>query len=90
MNQTNINDCPICIEPLIDDITTTVCGHQIHGKCLQQLYEYNHLNAKQTSCPLCMHMLIKKPHVVILMQPTSSNSLHSSVNISRSEQEKQT
>jgi hypothetical protein len=41
-------DCPICLEPIVDDCTLLICDHYVHGACI------DHATFKaQNRCPLC-------------------------------------
>jgi hypothetical protein len=46
----NDNDCPICLEKLLNCMTTK-CQHQFHTLCLEKWLE------KNSSCPICRHII---------------------------------
>ena len=43
--------CPICLDPLESDISTTVCRHRFHRACLAQWTQV------RPACPLCQENL---------------------------------
>jgi len=47
------NDCPICFEPLNDDVRVTLCEHTFHTQCIGRWFQYN------GSCPVCRTVLIE-------------------------------
>ena len=53
-------NCPICYEPLIDNIKTLICNHIFHDKCIKEWLQY-----KET-CPYCrvsIPIIIKKSSI---------------------------
>ena len=40
-------DCPICIDPLVDDTYTTLCNHEFHTTCIWRWLQESHF------CPMC-------------------------------------
>ena len=55
-----IDNCSICLEPLINNTKKLSCNHILHNDCYDLLYEQN--NPK---CPLC-NVKIVKPETTIL------------------------
>jgi hypothetical protein len=51
----NTGECPICLESLKNDRTTTKCGHTFHKKCIEQALKRN------GKCPMCRQQLVKQP-----------------------------
>ena len=49
--QSNDNDCTICMELLIDDVTKLKCGHVYHNQCIQDWRRGSMESSKR--CPLC-------------------------------------
>ncbi len=45
-------DCTICLEKLSDDVSSTLCGHLFHTKCIG--------NIKTNKCPVCRKLVIIK------------------------------
>ena len=55
--KTNIElskQCPICSEPLTQDIRVLRCGHRFHNECIE-----NALRAGYNSCPLCRTPIVE-------------------------------
>ena len=49
------DNCPICYEPLREDIYTTVCCHKFHKNCITKIFK--------DKCPLCrskLHLISKE------------------------------
>ena len=47
MSDEEDDDCPICLDPLINPQVTTLCGHHFHEDCLRTLVQ------SSTNCPCC-------------------------------------
>ena len=69
--------CPICLEPLNENITTTNCNHQFCSVCLDEL-----MNNNKVECPLCRAIIKEysndneKVRVLIISnnrRPTNTN-----------------
>jgi len=45
-------DCCICMDDIIQPITTTKCGHKFHSACLNAWFN------KKSNCPLCRQNLL--------------------------------
>ena len=55
---TTINDCPICFEPMIEDVRIALpCGHRFHKDCIQ-----NWLTRSQGRCPKCRTVVTNIPY----------------------------
>ena len=55
--KTNIElskQCPICSEPLTQDIRVLRCGHRFHNECIE-----NALHAGYNNCPLCRTPIVE-------------------------------
>ncbi|XP_027019300.2 E3 ubiquitin-protein ligase TRIM39-like [Tachysurus fulvidraco] len=52
--------CPICVDVLIDPVTTP-CGHNFCKSCLAQCWDKN----KHCRCPLCIKKFTKRPELQI-------------------------
>ena len=61
----NIDDCPICLNPLPDNppITQLNCGHQFHKDCICDWF----MNRNKRTCPMCRRV-IKENEVNFLCQ----------------------
>ena len=47
------NECPICSEPLTQDVRVLRCGHRFHNECIESwLTSHN-------SCPLCRRPIVE-------------------------------
>ena len=42
------HNCPICREPIVEDICVTPCAHHYHTACLYEWFK------RRTVCPLCL------------------------------------
>lgn len=42
-----VEECPICLDDLTDDVTRLACGHEFHSKCIDEWFK------KDRSCPTC-------------------------------------
>jgi len=66
-----VDDCPICLAPLVGKCVKTRCGHEFHGDCLEQ-----HLlvtAVERPTCPLCRgEMRLKLP---VSAEATSGNAI---------------
>ncbi|XP_050539541.1 uncharacterized protein LOC126904484 isoform X4 [Daktulosphaira vitifoliae] len=49
----NYDECPICLEELVTDITTHTCGKKYHEKCLSNWDKIS----KFHNCPICRGIL---------------------------------
>ena len=55
--KTNIElskQCPICSEPLTQDIRVLRCGHRFHNECIE-----NAIHAGYNNCPLCRRPIVE-------------------------------
>ena len=60
MASDEVEDCPICIQPLSRWKTyQLVCGHVYHEKCIDCWVQ----TKKKSSCPICRHPVKKTPKV---------------------------
>ena len=48
------NECPICSEPLTQDVRVLRCGHRFHNECIE-----NGLRAGITRCALCRTPIVE-------------------------------
>ena len=48
------NQCPICSEPLTQDVNVLRCGHRFHNECIE-----NALRAGYNNCPLCRTPIVE-------------------------------
>jgi len=48
--------CSICLNELIDNVHTTVCGHKFHDKCIKESNEVH------SECPLCRTIINDKDY----------------------------
>ena len=56
---TTINDCPICFEPLTEDVRIALpCGHRFHKDCIRQS-----LTSTRGRCPNCRTVVTNIPYV---------------------------
>ena len=56
---TTINDCPICFEPLTNDVRIALpCGHRFHDDCIRRS-----LTSTNGSCPKCRAVVTNIPYV---------------------------
>lgn len=44
-----VENCPICTEPLENDVTTLECGHAFHTKCIIRWFR----RGNSAACPMC-------------------------------------
>lgn len=44
-------DCPICLEPIVNDRLITSCRHIYHESCISQWWK----KLKRNQCPYCQH-----------------------------------
>jgi hypothetical protein len=52
------NNCPICLEPMIENIRiTSPCGHKFHSYCIRRS-----LTATRGTCPLCRTVVTNIPY----------------------------
>jgi thiol-disulfide isomerase/thioredoxin len=58
MNNNEEDNCPICIDKIIDNIKITNCNHKFHKHCLDEWLKYNN------SCPYCRSE-INKPEPIL-------------------------
>ena len=58
--QEQVNKCSICLENIINNIQTELCGHIFHISCIEQwLNSRNDEEHKQNTCPEC-RMVIRE------------------------------
>ena len=59
-NENNINNCPICLGKLNNNVAITNCGHRYHSQCLKELRDSHPGNKRKViPCPLCRKKLTK-------------------------------
>jgi hypothetical protein len=62
---TTINDCPICFEPMIEDVRIALpCGHRFHKDCIIQS-----LTSTGGRCPKCRTVVTNIPYPSIEPEP---------------------
>ena len=72
-------DCPICLNPVIDDdedkvekkIYTAPCGHMFHENCYKRYETYN--KNLELTCPICKQIL-KRNNMELEVKPMFHNS----------------
>ena len=56
---TTVNDCPICLEPMTNDVRIALpCGHRFHGDCIRRS-----LTSTGGKCPKCRSVVTNIPYV---------------------------
>jgi hypothetical protein len=63
----NVNDCPVCLEPIQDGekaihITETV-SHVFHRECLDAWFLEQSRNGRQNKCPSCNVTVVDHPRI---------------------------
>lgn len=63
----NIDDCVICLEPLLfeNSIITTVCNHVYHKTCLNSWFDSKHY-----MCPICRKEIMHPPQPISVRNET--------------------
>lgn len=93
------NDCPICLDSLLCEETTTnaatehkdtqivntSCNHEFHFKCLNTHFESTRLLSRYNRCPMCRtHVQSLVPIIVSNSDPVSTSTSSSSSSSSSS------
>lgn len=72
-------NCPICLDPLVANLTALSCGHIFHEFCFAQTCPFKKIE-KGCRCPLCRALSVNMPTRLIFSMQQEKNKNQFSLN----------